>query len=229
MPGGREPARVAGRLLGQRRASTTSMGMDYERGRLLAGFAMTHIIGEGTARDAGWRYAMGSMATTVLPYTRFALSERVSAWGLAGTGAGSLTLDLDGAVAQRYRTDLAMTLAAAGVLGELWSVPEPGGFALAVKADAFWVRSESDRVAASHFGSLRRARGLRPARLRRRLHGHTERRLRTLRCGARPTVRLAADLGRRPGVRVNLDEVRREGANDAGPEHGVRLTSILRW
>ncbi len=35
------------------------------------------------------------------------------------TGSGRLTLDLDGAVPQRYRTDLSMTLAAAGVRGDL--------------------------------------------------------------------------------------------------------------
>ena len=140
-------------------SATGSMGMDYERGRLLMGFAMMHSVGEGTAEDEGWRYALGSTATMAMPYARLALTERLSAWGLAGTGAGTLTLDLDGAVAQRYRTDLAMTLAAAGVRGDLVTPVEAGGFALALKADAFWVRTESDRVAASRFGSLSAARG----------------------------------------------------------------------
>ena len=36
---------------------------------------------------------------------------------------------------------------------------EPGGFALALKADAFWVRTESGRVAESEFGSFMGARG----------------------------------------------------------------------
>ena len=140
-------------------SATGSMGMDYERGRLLAGFAMTHSVGEGTASDAEWRYALGSTATMMVPYGRFALTERLSAWTLAGTGAGTLTLDLDGGVSQRYRTDLAMTLAAAGVRGDLLTPTEAGGFALALKADAFWVRTESDRVTASRFGGLMDARG----------------------------------------------------------------------
>ena len=140
-------------------AATGSMGMDYERGRLLMGFAMTHSVGEGTASDAGWRYALGSTATMALPYARLALSDRVSVWGLAGTGSGALSLDLDGAVPQHYRTDLAMTLAAAGMRGDLVTPAEAGGFALALKADAFWVRTESDRVTASAFGSLMGARG----------------------------------------------------------------------
>ena len=68
------------------------------------------------------------------------------------------TLNLDGAVAQRYRTDLSMTLVAAGVRGDLLTPAEAGGFALALKADAFWVRTESDRVTASRFGGLMGAR-----------------------------------------------------------------------
>ena len=95
----------------------------------------------------------------MLPYAHLKLTERVSAWGMAGTGSGSLSLDLDGSVSQRYRTDLSMTLAATGVRGELVKPAEAGGFALALKADAFWVRMESDRVSASGFGNLAAARG----------------------------------------------------------------------
>ena len=125
-------------------AATGTLGMDYERGRLLAGFALTHSLGAGTAHGAGETYALGSSVTTVLPYARFALTPRISAWTLAGTGAGGLTLDVDDAAGQRHRTDLSMALAAAGVRGDLVTPVEAGGFALALKADAFWVRTESD-------------------------------------------------------------------------------------
>ena len=93
--------------------------------------------------------------TTVLPYARLALTDRLSAWTLAGTGSGGLTLD---AAAQRYRTDLSMTLAAAGMRGDLLTPTEAGGLALAVKADAFWVRTESDAVRTPGVGSLAAAR-----------------------------------------------------------------------
>ena len=139
-------------------AATGSMGMDYERGPLLAGFAMTHSLGEGTAQGAGRTYALGSAVTTLLPYARFALSERVSAWGLAGTGSGRLTLDLDEGASERYGTDLSMTLAAAGVRGDLLTPAEANGFALALKADAFWVRTESEGVSAPGIGNLAGAR-----------------------------------------------------------------------
>ena len=139
-------------------SATGALGMDYERGALLAGFAMTHSLGAGTAHGAGRTYAMGSSVTTMLPYARFALGERISAWGMAGTGAGGLTLDLDDAAAQRYRTDLSMTLAAAGVRGDLLAPTEAGGFALALKADAFWVRTESDALSTPGVGNLAAAR-----------------------------------------------------------------------
>ena len=139
--------------------ATGSMGMDYEWGRLLTGFAMTHSLGEGTAEGAGRSYVMGSTVTTMLPYLRVALSERVSAWGLAGTGTGRLTLDLAGGAPERYGADLTMSLAAMGVRGDLVTPAEAGGFALALKADAFWVRTESDAVSVPGAGNLAAARG----------------------------------------------------------------------
>ena len=136
-------------------AATGTLGMDYERGRMLAGFALTHSLGAGTAHGAGETYALGSTVTTVLPYARLALTERLSAWTLAGTGSGGLTLD---AAAQRHRTDLSMTLAAAGMRGDLVPPTEAGGLALAVKADAFWVRTESASARTPGVGRLAAAR-----------------------------------------------------------------------
>ena len=137
---------------------TGALGMDYEHGRLLTGFAMTQSLAEGTAQGAGRSYLMESSVTAMLPFARLALSDRVSAWGLAGTGSGELTLDLDDGAAERYGTDLSMTLVAAGVRGELVTPAEAGGFALALKADAFWVRTESEAVSAPGAGNLAGAR-----------------------------------------------------------------------
>ncbi len=192
-------------------AATGSMGMDYERGRLLMGFAMTHSVGEGTASDAGWRYALGSTATMMMPYARLALSERISAWGMAGTGSGRMTLDLDGGVAQRYRTDLAMTLAATGVRGELIAPAEPGGFALALKADAFWVRTESDRVAETAFGNLAGA------------HGESSR-VRAVLDGSR-TFSFASGAALTPSVELGV----RHDAGDAETGTGLEIGAGLGW
>ena len=138
--------------------ATGTLGMDWESGRLLAGLAMTRSVGEGAAQGAGRRYSMGSTVTAVLPYARFAVSDRISAWGLAGSGSGQLTMDLDDGATERYRADLTMTLAATGVRGELLTPAEAGGFALAVKADAFLVRTESEAVSTPGVGNLAGAR-----------------------------------------------------------------------
>ena len=51
-----------------------------------------------------------------------------------------------------------MALAAAGMRGDLLTPTEVGGFALALKADAFWVRTESDAARAPGVGNLAAAR-----------------------------------------------------------------------
>ena len=178
--------------------------MDYERGRLLAGFALTHSLGAGTAHGAGETYALGSSVTTVLPYARFALTERVSAWTLAGTGSGGLTLDVDDD-ARRHRTDLSMTLAAAGMRGDLLTPTEAGGFALAPKADAFWVRTESESVRAPGVGSLAAARA-------------DATRVRALLDGSR-TFSLAGGRTLAPSLELGL----RHDGGDAGTGTGLEL------
>ena len=82
------------------------------------------VVTPGTTRlDLRWT----APSAVWLAYARLALSDCVSAWGLAGTGSGRLSLDLDSAVPQSYRTGLSMTLAAAGVRGDLVSPPGRAG------------------------------------------------------------------------------------------------------
>ena len=138
--------------------ATGSMGMDWERGRLLTGFAMTHSLTEGSAHGAGQSYLLGSSVTTMLPYARYALTDRLSVWGLAGTGSGRMTLELDGVAPERFGADLTMRLAAMGARGELVTPAEAGGFALALKADGFRVRTASDEGSSPGRGNLAGAR-----------------------------------------------------------------------
>ena len=71
------------------------------------------------------------------------------AW-LAGFGQGELemTHGHDGEAEERFRTDLGMRMGAVGARGEVLTPAEPGGLALAVRSDAFWVRTSSDAVRA---------------------------------------------------------------------------------
>ena len=87
-------------------------------------------------------------------YLRFKLTERVSAWGLAGFGTGDMTLAQDARTSpERARTvtktDIGMRMGAVGARGALLEQDEAGGMDLALKADAFLVRMDSEQAANS--------------------------------------------------------------------------------
>ena len=72
-------------------------------------------LGDGTFDDSGEATAgkgrVESTMTTVNPYARFNLTERVSTWGLAGWGTVDMTIRFDDGT-DPVRTDLSMQLGA---------------------------------------------------------------------------------------------------------------------
>ena len=134
-------------------------GTDYQIGRVLAGVAVAHGRGGGSmSRDGLDRaYRAHSALTSVHPYVAFDLSEDLTVWGQGGWGRGEMALSesvvrtagLERAGA--YRAGSGLSMLAAGVRGGL---PEVGGFQLAVKSDAFLVRTVSDAVASRGAGNL---------------------------------------------------------------------------
>ena len=131
-------------------------GADYQLGPVLAGVAVAHGRGEGGMTLAGLDrvYSAHSSLTSVNPYVAFDLSEDLTVWGQTGYGRGEMALVesfAGGGQAGAYRTGSGLAMAAVGVRGAL---PEAGGFALAVKSDAFLVRTVSDGVASRGAGNL---------------------------------------------------------------------------
>ena len=124
-------------------------------------------------------------------------------------GLGRLTLDLDGGAPERYGADLAMTLAAVGVRGDLVTPAAAGGFALALKADAFWVRTESDSASAPGVGNLAGARA-------------EASRLRAVLDGSR-TFALAAGRTLTPSVTLGLRQDGGDAETGAGMDLGAGL------
>ena len=124
------------------------LGADWTQGAVTAGLLVAHSRGEGGYRGAG----AGTVASTLTgfyPWGRYALSERLSVWGVAGYGEGTLTLtpeDPDGESRPAMRTDLDLTMAAAGLRGVLVQAPESGGIELAVKTDVMGVRTRTAAV-----------------------------------------------------------------------------------
>ena len=121
--------------------ASATLGADFARGRTTVGLALAHSSGDGSYRGAG-SGEVESTLTGLYPYGRYAVSDRVSLWSIAGYGAGTLTLEPeDGA---RVETDIDMAMAAAGGRGVLAEAPAEGGVELAVKADGLMLRISSD-------------------------------------------------------------------------------------
>ncbi len=127
--------------------ATGLLGADWTRGRWTTGLLVTHSLGDGGYRRAR-AGAVTSTLTGVWPWVRLAPGERLSVWGVAGLGEGTLTLetrDADGARTGAIRTGLDLSMAAAGLRG----IAVDGGrdgLTLAVKAEAAVVRTASDAV-----------------------------------------------------------------------------------
>ena len=158
---GREPApaQTGGDLSVDGEVASGLLGADWTRGRWTTGLLVTHSLGEGGYRAAGGPGSgsgtggtVTSTLTGVWPWVRHAVSARLSVWGVAGYGEGSLTLDpedADGARTEAIRTGLDLTIAAFGLRGVLVKTPETGGIELAVRTDAKGVRIRSAAVRGS--------------------------------------------------------------------------------
>ncbi len=129
---------------------TGTLGADAEWRRVLAGVAVSVSKGEGKydspGVDRGESGSIESRLTTVSPYARFRLTERVSAWSLAGWGTGDMTIRFDGGGMAPIRTDIELRMGAMGARGALLEQDETGGMDLALRADAFFVRTDSEKA-----------------------------------------------------------------------------------
>ena len=120
------------------------LGADWARGRWTAGLIVSYSRGEGGYRGDGGAGTVSSTLTGLYPWGRHALTERVSVWGVAGYGEGTLTLTPEGQAA--IRTDMDLTMGAVGVRGTVVEAPADGGVEVSVTGDALGVRTTSAKV-----------------------------------------------------------------------------------
>ena len=139
--------------------TSTFLGADVSRDGWLAGVAFSMSQGDGDfelmeGEDQG---TVESTLTSVYPYARVRMNERMDGWGLVGFGSGELTLrhGMPGHRWVEYTTDIDMHMGAAGLRGEVVEPTQPGGLALAIKSDAYWVSTRSDEVRSTqgHLGA----------------------------------------------------------------------------
>ena len=123
---------------------TALLGVDRQQGRMLAGLAVAHSSGTGefdvhTAEEAFRKGELGSYLTSVHPYLRVAMTERLAAWGLLGYGRGQMER-----MGDRPDTDIEMKMGGLGTRGTLLSASKSSDFDVALKSDAFLVRTDAD-------------------------------------------------------------------------------------
>ena len=123
---------------------TALLGVDRQQGRTLAGLAVAHSLGTGefdvhTAEERFRKGELGSYLTSVHPYLRVAMTERLSAWGLLGYGRGQMER-----MADRPDAAIGMQMGGLGARGTLLSPTESSAYDVALKSDAFLVRTDAD-------------------------------------------------------------------------------------
>ena len=123
--------------------TTYTLGADYERGRLLAGVALARSDGDGdfTALTGAGAGELDSSMTSVHPYVRYVLSERLEGWGMLGYGRGEMQLsDTVKGETVDMATDIDLRMGALGLRGAVWTTQ---GLQVALRSDAFWVQTGS--------------------------------------------------------------------------------------
>ena len=126
--------------------ASAMLGADFSRDALLGGLMVLHSRGEGGYRSPAGNGEVESTLTALFPYARYALSERVSVWGMGGYGEGTLTVTPEGQAP--LSPDMDFVMGALGVRGVLLDGGDDGP-TLAAKSDAFAVRTSTDAVSGS--------------------------------------------------------------------------------
>ena len=127
---------------------TGAVGVDRAWDRWLAGVAVSHSLGDGAfsiTGDGGDGALDSSTLTSIHPYLRYAVNDRVEVWSVLGYGWGEMTLapETGGAL----ETDTTLMMGSFGGRGILLSATDTAGFEVAARTDAMLTRTTSGAVA----------------------------------------------------------------------------------
>ena len=116
------------------------LGADYRFGTgPLIGLALSRTTSSiGFESGINGTGTVDARLTSLYPYAQWSPRTGLSLWGLVGAGRGTAEL-LEDATGREFATDIGMAMTAAGVRQRLTGV-------LAVKADAFVVRTDAEEV-----------------------------------------------------------------------------------
>ena len=131
---------------------TGTVGVDGTWGRWLGGLAVAHSRGDGTyalppangQRDTG---GLEQTLTSLQPYVRYAVTDRLAVWGLLGHGWGEM--EVAQATGDTLATDTTLQMGAVGSRGLLLTPEDTGGVQLAMRTDLMLTRTTADATATS--------------------------------------------------------------------------------
>ncbi len=123
---------------------TGTLGVDGTWDRSLVGLAVAHSRGDGGYRSRANSGDVANTLTSLHPYLRYAVTDRLDVWGMLGYGWGTLTLEPGAGV--KLETDTNLMMGAFGGRGLLLAADETGGYELATRTDAMLTRTTSDEV-----------------------------------------------------------------------------------
>ena len=124
--------------------TSATFGADYSAARVLGGLAVSYSDGDGELSRFHSGRKVSSTLTSVYPYVFLDVNERVSVWGAAGLGSGSMRLTTSDV--ESNRTRIAMRVGAAGSRTEVRTPRRPGDLALALKSETLLLRIRSDET-----------------------------------------------------------------------------------
>ena len=130
--------------------TSAMLGADWTRDVWTAGLLVSRSEGTGSYRGEG-EGKVASTLTGLFPYGRYMVSDRVTLWGAAGYGEGTLTLTPKspetGEDDRPIEAGMDLAMGAVGVRGVVVEAGTQGGMELAVKSDALAVRTSSEKTA----------------------------------------------------------------------------------
>ncbi len=126
--------------------TTGLLGVDRDNGRTLLGLALSYSDGDGDWSGTVTQGELSSRLTSLLPYIRHNVTQRLQVWAAASYGRGELEQTLEQTSAtMSTEHDIEQRSASAGVRGTLLERPlEEGGLTLTLISDAALARIESD-------------------------------------------------------------------------------------
>ena len=123
--------------------TAATLGTDYSARRWLAGLALSHSRGGGSYRSGAETGKLATSLTGAYPYVRYALTDRLSLWGVAGHGRGTQRMTQMTPVRQpAMEADMSLSMAGTGARGLLFT--QRHGLRLALATDAFYMRTTSE-------------------------------------------------------------------------------------